>query len=184
MPGKLAGRGGVRLVRKPVWNNVEQRKYSGTRFRRAASSNGTPSWTIEESLKDKKRPVVFGLAYSGLVKRRLLNRLFSNLPHLQNLMAVLTNVEFLKAVINSRSTIALVANKSKGCDRELGYGNMKESRDRSVQPMPVHSDNSWALAFLSGTGRVILPTYLPTYLGISRSDAYQQLAEMGWLGLG
>ncbi|KAJ7675154.1 hypothetical protein B0H17DRAFT_1140467 [Mycena rosella] len=31
--------------------------------------------------------------------------------------------------------------------------------------MPVHSDNSWAPAFLSGTGRVILPTYLPTYLG-------------------
>ncbi|KAJ7182005.1 hypothetical protein C8R46DRAFT_1186860, partial [Mycena filopes] len=40
------------------------------------------------------------------------------------------------------------------CIRELVYGVIGESRNRSVHLVPVHSDTSWAPAFLSGTGRI------------------------------
>ncbi|KAJ7442022.1 hypothetical protein FB451DRAFT_1057860, partial [Mycena latifolia] len=44
-----------------------------------------------------------------VLRSTFLNQLFSNSPYLQNLMATLSETEFLKAVIYCRPTIALLA---------------------------------------------------------------------------
>jgi hypothetical protein len=50
------------------------------------------------------------------------------------------------------------------CDRELGFWSCEGVQGQRCILAHVHLDTSWAPAFLSGTGRVILPTYLPTQL--------------------
>jgi hypothetical protein len=51
----------------------------------------------------------------------------------------------------------------KDCVRELGFGAVKGLRSNSVHTLMCTLIPHWKPAFLSGTGRVILPTYLPTY---------------------
>jgi hypothetical protein len=47
------------------------------------------------------------------------------------------------------------------CVRELSFWSCEEVQGQQCILAHVHFDTSWAPVFLSGTGRVILPTYLP-----------------------
>ncbi|KAJ7205519.1 hypothetical protein GGX14DRAFT_458549, partial [Mycena pura] len=47
------------------------------------------------------------------------------------------------------------------CVRELGFWSCEGVQGQQCILAHVHFDTSWAPAFLSGTGHVVLPTYLP-----------------------
>jgi hypothetical protein len=51
------------------------------------------------------------------------------------------------------------------CVHELGFWSCEEVQGQQCILVHVHFNTSWTLAFLSGTGRVILPTCLPAEVG-------------------